>query len=174
MCAPCVHRVCTMGAPCLSKNQKISQFRTSAQKFIWKRNGAYTVHTVHTRCTDGAPHDVHTVFQHPHVNDHWREAPKEKNRGFCSVEAHKNVCALLCAFVRFCAPRFLGILGSFCALFRFLGSFLRLFNFWGHFLCAANKIFLKQATLSTGNTDMGGISGQTTKGRNARGFGPFF
>jgi hypothetical protein len=107
MCAPCVHRVCTMGAPCLSKDQKISQFRTSAQKFIWKRNGAYTVHTVHTRCTDGAPHDVHTVFQHRHVNDHCREAPKEKNTGFCSVEAHKNVCALLCAFVRraFWGPR---------------------------------------------------------------------
>ena len=56
---------------------------------------------------------------------------------------------------------------------------MRFFGFGGHF-CAFSIVevtflrrILKQATLSTGNTDMGGISGQTTKGRNARGFGPF-
>ena len=73
-------------------------------------------------------------------------------------------CALLCAAlfgyfrVIMCA---FSVLGVIFAPFQLLRSL---------FVCR----ILKQATLSTGNTDMGGISGQTTKGRNARGFGPFF
>jgi hypothetical protein len=54
------------------------------------------------------------------------------------------------------------------------------FGFGGHF-CAFSIVdvtflcrILKQATLSTGNTDMGGISGQMAKRRNTHGFGPFF